>query len=169
MLFEKLEYFVKLKEFIDKQDKLLRQEITAKNLCKYNQEVVNAAHEEELRKLFQYVSDLKVLYASKLDEYDKQLQLARKGTRFQNLNFPSPQKVIELSDKSALSPLLEAKKSPFKRMLTTNEQKSTKTMREEEYFEVSPVRKVKPLEKESVGISAFEEDDKSQATVAVKS
>ena len=41
-------------------------------------------------------------------------------------------------------------------------------MREEEYFEVSPVRKVKPLEKESVGISAFEEDDKSQATVAVK-
>lgn len=82
MLFEKLEYFVKLKEFIDKQDKLLRQEITAKNLTKYNQEVVNAAHEEELRKLFQYVSDLKVLYASKLDEYDKQLQLARKGTRF---------------------------------------------------------------------------------------
>ena len=71
MLFEKLEYFVKLKEFIDKQDKLLRSEVCAKNLTKYNQEVVNAAHEEELRKLFQYVSDLKILYANKLDEYDK--------------------------------------------------------------------------------------------------
>ena len=39
-------------------------------------------------------------------------------------------------------------------------------MREEEYFEVSPVRKVKPIEKESVGISGFVEDDKSQATIA---
>ena len=81
MLFEKLDYFVKLKEQIDNQEKQLRAEITAKNLAKYNQEVVNAAHEEELRKLFQYVADLKVLYASKLEEYDKQLQLARKGIR----------------------------------------------------------------------------------------
>ena len=35
--------------------------------------------EEELRKLYQYVFDLKILYASKLDEYNKQCQLACKG------------------------------------------------------------------------------------------
>ena len=79
MLFEKLQYTVQIKEFIDKQDKLLREEITEKNFAKYNQQVVDAAHEEELRKLYQYVFDLKILYASKLDEYNKQCQLACKG------------------------------------------------------------------------------------------
>ena len=79
MLFEKLQYSVQIKEFIDKQDKRLRAEITEQNLAKYNQQVVDAAHEEELRKLYQYVSDLKILYASKLDEYNKQCHLACKG------------------------------------------------------------------------------------------
>ena len=37
MLFEKLQYTVQIKEFIDKQDKLLREEITEKNFAKYNQ------------------------------------------------------------------------------------------------------------------------------------
>ena len=67
MLFEKLEYTVKNKEYMEKQ---LRQELDDKYEI-YNKEVIDAAHTEELRKFFSLISDMKSLYAHKLEEYRK--------------------------------------------------------------------------------------------------
>ena len=75
MLFEKLEYVVSMKESMEKQ---LFSDIAKEQNDKFDQEVIVATHEEELRKFHALIGDLKTLYMQKLDEYGKQLQIAKK-------------------------------------------------------------------------------------------